>query len=389
MDIQRIKDAVQSATAAPLHQKLRDAIQAQIVDATLKPGETLPSERAMKDHFGVSRATVRQAVNALIQDGFLQSIAGTGTFVLEQPVQSSTIGLIGLITSSPNFNFFYPQLTAAFSQRIRGAGYGLVMSLHDESADLLDQMVNELLEQNVVALAITPPRHGDMGPALARLRRARIPVVLIGRNVSDVSNDIVTTDNIDIGYRATRHLIDLGHEHIAYIGLMDYSTGEERALGYRKALQEFDLPPYIYQLKEDPGVASANNGTAPREHLADPAKTAAYQIWSRRDTELPQPTAAFCFNDIVAMGVYKALRDLHRRIPDDVSLISVDNLITIRHFEVPLSTFALPGEAIGTHSAGILLRRLSGDTARVEKTLLPADFIERSSIAPAIRHRPE
>ena len=135
MDIQRIQAAVQSAVAAPLHQKLRNAIREQILDGTLQPGETLPSERAMKDHFGVSRATVRQAVTALIQDGYLQSVAGTGTFVLEPAQQSTSAGLIGLITSSPNFNFFYPQLTAAFNQRIRSAGYGLVMSLHDESAD--------------------------------------------------------------------------------------------------------------------------------------------------------------------------------------------------------------------------------------------------------------
>src|SRR5690606_19727492 len=99
------KAAVISPTPAPLHQKLRDAIHEQIADGTLKAGETLPSERVMKDFLGLSRATVRQAINTLIQDGFLQSIAGTGTFVLEQASKPSMKGLIGLISSSPNFNF--------------------------------------------------------------------------------------------------------------------------------------------------------------------------------------------------------------------------------------------------------------------------------------------
>ncbi len=379
MNIERIQEAVVAPTPAPLHQKLRDAIFEQISDGTLQAGQTLPSERAMKEHFGVSRATVRQAVNSLIQDGYLQSIAGTGTFVLEQSRKMTSAGLIGLITSSPNFNFFYPQLATSFNNRIRSAGYGLVMSLHSEHADMMGQIIDELLAQNVVGLAITPPRYGDLAPLLSRLRRLKVPVVLIGRN-ANLSVDLVATDNESIGYNATKHLIDLGHEHIAFLGLLDYSTGNERAEGYKRAMNEGGLPPHMVQVHENIKPNHDNNTSAPREHLVTPAQDAAYQIWGG-DDGLPEPTAAFCFNDITAMGVYKALRNLKRRIPEDVSLISVDNLITVRHFEVPLTTFALPGEQIGVRSAEILLRRLSGDAAPAQTILLPAEFIERESTA--------
>lgn len=378
MDIKRIQSAITDAKPAPLHQKLREAIHEQIVDNTLNAGDTLPSERAMKEHFGVSRATVRQAVNSLIQDGFLQSVPGTGTFVLEQARKSTSSGLIGLITSSPNFNFFYPQLTAAFNERIRAAGYGLMMSLHSEHADMLDQITDELLAQSVAALAITPPRYGDITPTLKRLQKLNIPVVFIGRSVQN-NVDIIATDNERIGYEATKHLINQGHEHIVYLGLLDYSTGTERANGYNRAMQEASLPPQIGQINEHADPISTINANVPREHLATPAQETAYQIWGRNDG-LPKPTAAFCFNDIVAMGVYKTLRDLELKIPNDVSLISVDNLLTVRHFEVPLSTFALPGEEIGIRSAEILLRRLTGDTSPAKTTLLPANYIERSSI---------
>ncbi|MEL6524628.1 MAG: GntR family transcriptional regulator [Chloroflexota bacterium] len=377
MNIDRIRDAVEAPTPAPLHQKLRDAIFEQIYDGTLQAGETLPSERAMKEHFSVSRATVRQAVNTLIQEGYLQSVAGTGTFVLEQSKKMTSAGLLGLVTSSPNFNFFYPQLTAAFNNRIRSAGYGLVMSLHSEDADTLAQITDELLGQNVVGLAITPPRYGDITPILNRLRRQKIPVVLIGRS-AEQSFDVVATDNERIGYEATQYLLRQGHEHIAFVGLLDYSTGIERANGYKRALEEAGVPPHIVQIHENTTADDQNQTGAPREHLVSPAETAAYQTWGR-DDGIPEPTAAFCFNDITAMGVYKALRNLQRRIPADVSLVSVDNLITVRHFEVPLTTFALPGEEIGIRSAEILLRRLSGDAAPAQTVLLPATFIERES----------
>lgn len=378
MNIERIQQLVTAATPAPLHQKLRDAIFEQIEDGTLQAGDTLPSERAMKEHFGVSRATVRQAVNKLIQDGFLRSIPGTGTFVLEHSQKITSAGLIGLITSSPNFNFFYPQLTAAFNERIREAGYGLMISLHNENAETLDRIVDEMMGQNVVGLAITPPRYGDIRPILSRLRRNKIPIVFIGRN-SQSGLDVVATDNTMVGYQATRHLIEKGHEHIVYLGLLDYSTGTERANGYQRAMSEANLPPYIVQIHEATKTYKSEKTGAPREHLVAPSQEAAHQIWGQ-ERDSPEPTAAFCFNDIVAMGVYKTLRDLQRKIPDDVSLISVDNLLTVRHFEVPLSTFALPGEEIGIRSAEILLRRLSGDTAPAKTLLLAAEIIERSSI---------
>lgn len=377
MNIDRIRDAVDAPTPAPLHQKLRDAIFEQISDGTLNAGDTLPSERAMKEHFGVSRATVRRAVTTLIQEGYLQSVAGTGTFVLEQSRKRTNAGLIGLITSSPNFNFFYPQLTVAFNDRIRSAGYGLVMSLHNEDASTLNQIVDELLAQNVIALAITPPRYGDITPILNRLRRQKVPAILIGRSAQH-STDVVATDNELIGYNATQYLLQQGHRHIAFVGLLDYSTGQERVSGYKRALEEVNLPPHIVQIYENANIEYQSQSSTLREHLVPPAQDAAYQTWGR-DDDIPEPTAAFCFNDITAMGVYKALRNLKKRIPDDVSLVSVDNLITVRHFEVPLTTFALPGEEIGVRSAEILLRRLSGDATPAQTLLLPAEFIERES----------
>jgi GntR family transcriptional regulator of arabinose operon len=379
MDIARIKEAVNASTPAPLHEKLREAIREQVQDGTLQPGDSLPSERTMKNHFGVSRSTVRQAINALIQDEVLQSIAGTGTFVLEQTQPVTSTPLIGLITSSPNFHFFYPQLTAAFNRRLRDAGYGFVMALHNEQADTLQRMIDELLAQNVVALAITPPRYGDIRPTLERLKRDNVPVIFIGRNTPIPGIDVVATDNESIGYAATRYLLDNGHRYIVYIGLLDYSTGRERAAGYQRALEEAGLPPHIVQLTEAPQITANGASSAPREHLVAPAQDATHQLWSAGNNQ-QQPTAAFCFNDIVAMGVYKALRDSNRAIPGDVSLISVDNLITVRHFEIPLTTFALPGEEIGIQSAEILLRRLSGDAAAAERVLLPATFIERESV---------
>lgn len=379
MDFERLKARFQTQTPSPLHVRLREGIQEQIEDNTLPPGSKLPSERELQEMLGVSRATVRQALRFLIDNDLLQSTPGTGTFVLESAVVEKR--LVGLIVSGPNFHFFYPQLAAAFSTCLRQSGYVTSLVMHNEQVEHLIEAIQELMAQNVAALAITPPRHGDrslLDSWLAELTVANVPVVFIGRQTARYPHiDCIATDNWRIGYEATRHLLELGHRRIVHIGILDYSTGRSRAEGYRQAMIEAGLEPSILQISDevpDPALP----GSSPSEHLATPAYQIALELWST-----DRPTAVFCFNDVSAMGVYKALRDLALRIPEDVSLISVDNLLTTRHFEVPLTTFALPGEAIGCRGAEVLLRRIAGKVDTPELQLLAAPIIIRASTAPA------
>lgn len=384
MDVQRIKEAIVAPAPAPLHVKLRQAIYEQIVDGVLAPGERLPSERKMRAHFGVSRATIRQAIGALVQEGVLQSIAGTGTFVLEPKPREAVTTMVGLLTSHPHFNNAYPRLMSVFTERVRRAGYGLSMALHGEQAAEFGVVIDTLLNQNIVGLVVVPPRFGNASAVLDDLRRRDIPTIFLTRPGPDIRFDCVAVDNRQIGYRAARHLIELGHRYIVHIGQPDYSTGQERAAGYRQAMVEANLQPQIVSIKEDPARTRARaSDTPPLEHLIYPSAQLARELWGAQAKD-PSPTAVFCFNDIVAMSVYKELRDLSLSIPGDVSLVSVDDLLAVRHFEVPLTTFRLPGSAIGAKSAELLLQRLEGDHSPPARIFLPATFIERASTAPPV-----
>lgn len=378
MDVDRVRDALAVPGAAPIHARLRQAIHAQITDGTIKPGMCLPSERLLQEELSLSRSTVRQAIGALIQSGLLQSVAGTGTFVMERPGTPPSLGLIGLIVSGPNFHFFYPQLAASLNHGLRQSGYGLAMMLHNDRAEELEELVDEILAQGIVALALTPPRFGDVDPVVDQLRRKKIPFIFIGRRGTNSRVDWVATDNEKVGYDATRHLVDLGHRRIVHAGLLDYSTGKDRAAGYERAMSEAGLESRVVELREQRAPESSADGV-PQEHLATPAYEEALHLWGEGASE--PPTAAFCFNDVTAMGVYKACRDLSLRIPEQVSLIAVDNLPTIRHFEVPITTMALPGEEIGRLGADLLLRRLAGDEMPPQHHLLPARLIKRLSTA--------
>lgn len=379
MDLQRLKSDFDSALPAPLHAKLYKALAAQIADDTLSPGQLLPSERHLQTLLNLSRPTIRQAINGLIQEGKVKRVPGKGTFVLEPVVTKTPTGLIGLIVSRPDFHFFYPQLAAAFHEQVRAQNYGMVIALHGDRADLLAEVIEGLLlSQHIVGLAITPPRFGDATPIEYRLRQAGVPFIFIGRHIKNNDVDSIAPDNHQIGYQATKHLLNLGHSRIVHLGLSDYSTGLARLNGYQRAMIEAKLPPQFVEISEQVEIMGTNsNDEDASARLAVPARKAALHLLA----QTPRPTAVFCFNDLVAMGVYKAARELGLQIPQDLSLISVDNLPTVTHFEVPLTTFALPGAEIGKQGADLLLKRLAGTKTSPQQYALPAPMIQRSSTA--------
>lgn len=379
MNLDRLKIDFDSSAPAPLHAKLSDALLNQISDGTSQPGDILPSERQLHTLLNLSRPTIRQAINSLIQQGLVQRVPGKGTFVLEPEKTKTPTGLIGLIVSRPNFHFFYPQLAAAFDDRVRQSNFGMVMALHGDRADLLSEVIEGLLlSQHIVGLAITPPRFGNAMRVIQRLRRANVPFVFIGRQDADVQVDSVSPDNQQIGYQATRHLIDMGHRRITHLGFSDYSTGASRLEGYQLALAEAELSPDFVEVPEhiSTGIAGIDDED-PSTRIAVPAHQAALEMLGRKE----RPTAVFCFNDMVALGVYKAARELGLRIPNDVSIVAVDNLPTLTHFEVPLTTFALPGGDIGRQGANLLLRRIAGEEMGPQQYLLPAPMIRRASVS--------
>jgi DNA-binding LacI/PurR family transcriptional regulator len=377
LDLHRLKTAMEELTAEPLYIKLSKAIQDQIVDGTLQPGEKLSSERNLQETLEVSRATVREAINALAQSGFLHSVPGSGTYVLKRQTFAQTRGTIGLIFPSPSLHSSYPDLAATFNMQIRKSGYSLVMALHNEDRQMLNQVVYELLAQNVKALAIMVPRTFEPDETEAEIKRREIPLIYLGRKRIHHGVDCVATDNHQIGYMATRHLLELGHKRIVHFGYLDYSTGQDRANGYRQAMEEAQQTPRVIVPQppsDEPNLPVLN------EYSVAVGYQAALPVWKNNSPD--RPTAVFCFWDLEALGVYTAVRELGLRVPEDVSIVSVDDHHAIRHIDVPITTFSLPSEEIGRLGAEILLRRLAGDNGPPQCHLLPARFIQRRSTAP-------
>lgn len=199
------------------------------------------------------------------------------------------------------------------------------------------------------------------------------PVVLVGVPSEQLST--VHIDNVAAGAAATRHLVNLGHEHIALIANLpddplDFTAPLERRRGYQEALRERELP--IRPELDVPGGFSLHGGAEAMAQLLA--------------TEDP-PTAVFAESDEMAIGALKTIGDSGLRVPEDLSVIGLDDH-DMAEF-VGLTTVAQPVLSLGEAAAQILLEQLEDATAGDPRhVLLPTKLKVRQTTGPR-QSRPE
>lgn len=217
--------------------------------------------------------------------------------------RSQVVGMVIPDLSNP----FFVELMCGVEETARNAGYSVIFSNSNEDPAQERANLAMLYSQRVggVVLACS-----DGHAAYDRMTMRRFPIVFIDRlPVSGFSGRAVVVDNTGAACRATRHLIDLGHRDIAIIApRTDLSNGVERIEGYRKAMQEADLPirgEYFQQ-----GDYSLESGLRCGLELLRMAQP---------------PTAIFSCNNKMTLGLVQALSELEVPCPQFVSVVSFDD----------------------------------------------------------------
>lgn len=233
------------------------------------------------------------------------------------------------------------------------------------SPEQRDEYLNMLSEKTQVdgLLIISMPLSREQN---RKITVNQIPAVLI--DAADPILSHIVVDDVAGGELATQHLIDLGHQKIAY--LSDYldtpfqSSGKDRYQGYRKALQETGIPFREEYLKEGPT-----------------GREQAYQAALKLLTQSNPPSAVFASSDTKAIGVLDAARHLNIPIPDQLSLIGYDN---IRDSEfLHLTTISQPLLKSGVQGTRLLLDIVENNQQGQLSVELPLTLIVRDTTGPA------
>jgi LacI family transcriptional regulator len=329
----------------------------------------------LAEHAGVSRATVSLVLrkSPLVADttraSVLEAVESLGYIYNRgaanlRTQRSHTIGVaINEIT-----NPYFAELTAAIQRAFCDLGRTVFIANSEEDPARQDQFIATMREYNVDGLAICPSQ-GTSRQTMKRLKDLGIPCVLISRNIAGCGLDYAGHANIAGMQMATEHLIGLGHRRIAMLGGTDLiSTGAERRTGYREALAR-------HGLAVDPDLVIA--GPPTRSFGATTVK-------ALLGGSNP-PTAAVCFNDVIAFGVMLGLRQAGREPGRDFAVMGYDDLAEAELWTPALSTVAVDSVGIGAAAAQLLLHRIEHPDARPRRVVLQPKLILRESSCPPRR----
>lgn len=356
----------------PLYLQLADHLRRQVQDGTWPAGHRLPPEIDLARALAISRGTARQAMDLLVSQGLLQRIPGKGTFVT-LPDRRPSSQLIGIVVP-----FLRDSLT---TDMVRGAesvlrrnGYSLIFCHSDGDLEFERQHLARLGREGISGLIVFPLGLPEEAPLLAPLVTSNLPLVLIDRLVPGLAVASVVADNAGGAYRAVEHLLALGHRRIACVSLPESPTSVvDRVRGYEQALRDAGvLPLAAIQLAITPRLS---DDPVPRYTATELAPLD--QALAMQDA----PTALFCINDFVAMGVMEHLLARGLQIPRDLTLVGFDDIALAPYLPVPLTTIAQPKYEIGVQAAQMLLDQIGGGDSDPRGVVLPTSLVVRASTA--------
>lgn len=322
--------------------------------------------RDVAQHAGVSHQTVSRVINGIerVNPETRQKVETAITELGYSPnaiARFMAKGRTGTLACfAPNLtDFTFANLIEGAQKEAREQGYFLLSaSAPDEATfgDLLEQFVTSHHCEGL--MVINPYADGRH-----ELLPADFPLVLAGARPRENALNSVALDDVAVGRQAAQHLLDLGHRRIGMVtGPLAEDCSQDRLQGFEMCLQAADLPP-------EPELIIEGNWLAPSGYDAFMQLAAAGDL----------PTAIFVQNDQMALGLLRAAREHGLHLPDDLSVIGVDDIPLVSYFDPPLTTIRQDFEQIGREATRLLIRAIRQPEAQAQHRQLPAQLVKRRS----------
>jgi LacI family transcriptional regulator len=277
--------------------------------------------------------------------------------------RSQTVGLVVTDITNP----FFAQMTIGSEAQLGEADHALLLANTSDELDKQDRLLEAMHEYGVDGILFCPAK-GTPQKTIQRLRRWHLPFVLVTRYLSAVEADYVGADNVLGAEMAVEHLLTHGHRRIAIVGgPLDSSARLDRWRGYRNALERHGLD--VDEALSIPSTVTRDGG-----------HRAILELLKHPDP----PTAAFCYNDVVAFGVMLGLQAAGRTPGEDFAVVGFDDIEEAALWRPALTTVSIPPRQIGVEAARLLIERISRPDDPSRQTILPPRLVIRDSCGPPI-----
>lgn len=322
--------------------------------------------RALGGYGRVSEATRARVRKAARELNYHPNAVARG--MKEQRTQ-----IVGLIVGNI-INPFFSTIVRAVEDTVSPHGFNVIVCNSDEDPRREFAHAKALYERRVDGLIVSPTGVDDarLADEIRGYYSGQIPTVFVDRTLAGVDAPAVCSDNVEGGYEATKHLLELGHRRIGVIvGKRALTTMDARVRGYARALAEAGL-----EMDERLVVDAAVGGDVGVDGGL---------IAMERLLRLPEPpSAVLALNNLLVLGALRALRTAGLGIPDDISLITWDDFELADHLIPPLTLVDQPTHAMGSLAAERLLKAMIDNARpeRLEVVLKPRLIVRASTAAP-------
>ena len=299
------------------------------------------------DNYRISKATQQRVKEVAEARKFKPNLVARNLRLKK----TNTIGLIVPEIANP----FFALLAHIIENELRKTGKMILLVNSSNSTKMEEKSLALLQARKVDGLIIAP-----VGQECGHLaQNMGMPVVLIDRYFEDLNIPYVATDHYKGAYQATQYLIDNGHRKIACIqGMLHTAANKNRVAGFKQAI-------------EDAGIPETETSVSGSDYSVDNGYEQTKQLIQGSE----MPTAIFAMNNLIALGVLKAIREAELIVPNDISLITFDEQPYFELFSPPLTAVKQPLEEIGRAAVQMLLSE-----EHMESKLFSPELVERKSV---------
>lgn len=279
--------------------------------------------------------------------------------------QSRALGVVVTNIADP----FHSEVVRGIEEAVVEAGYSLFLAASNRDAEREKAILHALAERRVDGVIICSSHISEA--QLRDLEKFSVPLVLVNNQIAGAFAHGIYHDDEWGGREITRHLLKLGHLRIAYLGNAEGGRANaDRQKGYEAEMR-------LAGLNVNPKwILSGPNGR-PSGGVAGAQQFLRLQ---------PRPTALFCYNDMMALGVLKGLKQAKARVPEDCSLVGFDDVFVAEYADPPLTTLAQPKYQLGRDAANLMFDLLkTGPTEWPRVKSIRGQLLVRASTAPLPR----
>lgn len=354
----------------PKYQRIADRLRAQLTGETRIRMPKLPTEKELCSLYGVSRQTVRQALQLLETEGLIERRQGSGAYATGLHPDSAH-NRIAILLPTDN-DYIYPRLRSDLQTPLLKEGFAVSFFLTGHSVAKERAILEQLLSVPLRGLIVDPVKSALPNPNLdlyERLWSRQLPTVFLSSGYTNFSpHTVIAEDNLAGAMQLTQYLISKRHTRIAGIFCQDTLPGHYRYLGFTSACASAAIP------WDDANIRWYS--TAELTALQKKQDTGFLADFVRQN--LSACSAVICQDDEIAYWLIKELILAGKHVPEDVSVVSFDNSY--------LCDFSVPGITSLSHkahaepaaaAADALLTQMRGKA--VDSVSLGFELVERAS----------